>query len=166
MKTTNEILAVVRATGLVLAVTFIAGLMVSQAQAQYKPTGDDGITASPRLRQQLDERRARTSTATATLPSMACPKCKDTLVSQLNTESKGVGARTQTGNTTKLVAQHLCGGCGVDWTIAGTGKAKHSVATHKCSGCGSEKLDCCSGKGTGDVATKGMEKKFQVAPVK
>ncbi|HEY5910683.1 MAG TPA: hypothetical protein VJA21_08780 [Verrucomicrobiae bacterium] len=36
------------------------------ANAQYKPTSDDGITASPRVRQQLDERMA---TARQTAPA-------------------------------------------------------------------------------------------------
>ena len=34
---------------------------VATAHAQYRPTGDDGIAASPRVRQQLDERRARST---------------------------------------------------------------------------------------------------------
>jgi hypothetical protein len=141
-------------------------LVASSAQAQYKPTGDDGITASPKVRQQLDERRARTTPVAAVVPSMACPKCKDTWVVQADKNSKGLGARTLMGKTTKLVAQHLCGGCGVDWAIAGTGKAKHAVAAHKCSGCGSENLACCSTKAAGEVATKGMGQRFEVAPLK
>jgi hypothetical protein len=46
-----------------LAATFgLAG----RANAQYQPTGDDGITASPRLRQQIDERKKVSSTPSAT----------------------------------------------------------------------------------------------------
>jgi hypothetical protein len=37
--------------------------LANNASAQYKPTGDDGITASPKVRQMLSER------ATATLPT-------------------------------------------------------------------------------------------------
>jgi hypothetical protein len=53
---------------------FMTGLAVAalipafQANAQYKPTGDDGITASPRVRKTLNER------------PMACPSgsvCSD-----------------------------------------------------------------------------------------
>lgn len=167
MKTVNEITRMVRGSGLALGTILIAAFTaVAPANAQYKPTGDDGITASPKVRAMLDERRARTTPVSATVPSMACPKCKDTWVAQADTNSKGLGARTLMGNTTKLVAQHLCGGCGVDWAIVGTGKAKHAVATHKCSSCGSENLACCSTKGSSDVATKGMGQKFQIAPVK
>ncbi len=159
MKKMNNMLVAALA-GLALA------LVASSAQAQYKPTGDDGITASPKLRQQLDERSARTAPVAANVPSMACPKCKDTWVAQVDTNPKGSGVKTLMGKRTKLVAQHLCNGCGVDWAVAGTGKAKHAVATHKCSGCGSENLACCSTKGTTDVATKGMGQKFEVAPLK
>jgi hypothetical protein len=70
------------------------------------------------------------------------------------------------GQTTKSVVQHLCGGCGTEWTTAGNGKAKFAVATHKCSSCGAENLACCAPKGVNDVATKGMGEKFQVAPIK
>ena len=168
MKKVNEITRMIRGSGLALAAILIAGFTaVAPANAQYRPTGDDGITASPKLRQQLDERKARTTTLVATaVPSMACPKCKDTWVTQTDTNPKGLAARTLMGQTTKRVAQHLCAGCGVDWSVAGTGKGKHAVATHKCSGCGSENLACCSTKGSSDVATKGMGQKFEVAPLK
>lgn len=163
MKRVKEIVRIMPAG---FALGLIAGLLVSQAQAQYKPTGDDGITASPRLRQQLDERKARPSTNVAAAV-MACSKCQDTWVSQPNIDSKGSGGRALTGNTTKLVAKHLCDGCGVDWAVTGTGKAKQSVATHKCSGCGSTNMACCSAKGSASkVATKGMQKPIHVAPVK
>ena len=144
-----------------LALSVLAGT----AQAQYKPTGDDGITASPKLREQLDQRRARTTLGAAVAPSMACPKCKDAWVSQPD-NSRGAGARTLLGQNTKLVARHQCGGCGVDWSIAGTGKGKHAVASHKCSGCGAEDSACCSPKGSGTVATRGMGQPVQIAPLK
>ena len=97
---------------------------------------------------------------------MACAKCKDAWVAHTDTSSKGAGARTLMGQTTKSVVQHLCGACGTEWTAAGDGKAKLAVATHKCSSCGAENLACCSAKGASDVATKGMGEKFQVAPIK
>jgi len=37
----------------------------NNASAQYKPTGDDGITASPKLRQMLDERAVAARVAPA-----------------------------------------------------------------------------------------------------
>jgi hypothetical protein len=48
MKTTNKVFL----TGLAVA----ALIPVCQANAQYKPTGDDGVTASPRVRKALNER--------------------------------------------------------------------------------------------------------------
>jgi hypothetical protein len=160
MKTTSHITAL--ATALI---TVMVGTATS-ANAQYKATGDDGITASPKVRAQLDERNARSVTAKPALQTMSCPKCKDAWVATADTNPKGLGARTLMGSPTKLVAQHLCPGCGADMSVAGTGKAKHMVTSHKCSSCGAEELACCSPKGSGAVATKGMGPKFKVAPVK
>jgi hypothetical protein len=50
MNLTNKLLM----TGVVIS-TLMPAL---QAHAQYRPTGEDGITASPRLRQMLSERPA------------------------------------------------------------------------------------------------------------
>ena len=40
----------------IVTLTAIALLFISQARAQYRAVGEDGIAASPKLRQQLDER--------------------------------------------------------------------------------------------------------------
>ena len=40
----------------VLIVTAVAAMFITQARAQYRAVGDDGIAASPKLRQQLAER--------------------------------------------------------------------------------------------------------------
>ena len=141
-------------------------LLASPARAQYKITSDDGIAASPRVRMQLDERKARITTVE--VASMRCPKCKDTFVSKPDTDPKGLGARTlmAKGTPRKLVATHLCPGCGTDWAVVGQGKAKAVVGTHKCQSCGAEDIACCSTKaGSNVTATKGMEK-LHVAPVK
>jgi hypothetical protein len=167
MKTVNEITRIVQGSGLALAAILIATFTaVLPANAQFRPTGDDGIAASPRLRAQLDERRVRATPVSATAASMACPKCKDAWVAKADITSRGLGARSLTGQTTNRVAQHLCAGCGTDWATTGTGRAKLAVASHKCSGCGSESLACCPTKGTGAVATKGMDKKIEIAPLK
>jgi hypothetical protein len=156
-----------RGSRLALAVVLIATVAgTASANAQYKPTGDDGIAASPKVRQQLNERSARFAPVVAVQPTMACPKCKDTWIKQANTDPKGSGVRALTGKTTKLVAQHLCGGCGTDWSVAGTGKARQHVASHKCTACGAENLACCSPKGSSTVATRGMQQPIQVAPLK
>jgi hypothetical protein len=48
MKNLNNILFV--------AAVAASSSLANNGSAQYKPTGDDGITASPKLRQQLDQR--------------------------------------------------------------------------------------------------------------
>ena len=167
MKTTNASIRMFRSSRFTLAAILIATVTAAaSATAQYKPTGDDGITASPKLRQQLNERRAGLTTAVAAAPTMACPKCKDGWVAVSDTASKGSGARTLMGQTTRHIAKHLCDGCSADWQVAGTGKAKQAVASHKCTGCGAENLACCSGSGSTTMATKGMDQKIQIAPLK
>ena len=162
----NEITRMFRGSRLALAAILIASVgAAASANAQSKVTGD-GIAASPKVRQQINEREARLRPAVVLLPTMACPKCKDAWVAQADTDPKGLGAKTLIGQATKLVPTHLCAGCGTDWSVTGTGKGSRTVASHKCSSCGAENLACCSGKGSGVVATKGMETKPEIAPLK
>ena len=56
MKTTNRVL---------FTVTLAAILTALNAPAQYQPTGRDGITASPKVRQMLNERPASRPTVLA-----------------------------------------------------------------------------------------------------
>jgi hypothetical protein len=92
--------------------------------------------------------------------AMACAKCTTEWV------ERSIVATKATAPTTELFARHLCNACETTITVEGHGKAKHDVATHKCTSCGADTLACCSTK-KGDVtATKGMEKEFEVAPLK
>jgi hypothetical protein len=100
---------------------------------------------------------------------MTCPKCKNTTVAvRDNKPTKGAAAKAQLaqGVPTKLVSRHECEGCGNEWKSTGHGKAKVSIAVHKCTSCGSEMAACCNTKKGSQVATKGMEKDFKVAPLK
>ena len=157
MKRTNNILIAALAG---IALSLFAG----SVQAQYKPTGDDGITASPKLRQQLDEYRRNHSTnsVAAEVPQMACPKCKDEVLKTKDWTARGANKSYVT------IVRHLCEGCGTEWSITGHGKAKQSVATHTCSSCGAESAACCNTTKGSTVATKGMEKakSIEVAPLK
>ena len=45
-------------TPVLMAALLMTAASTAFASPQYRPTGDDGITASPRLRQTLDERAA------------------------------------------------------------------------------------------------------------
>jgi hypothetical protein len=155
MKPANKIF---KSSGLAVAtILFATFAAVVPASGQYKPTGADGITASPKARAQLNERKAPTTLVSATAPAMGCPKCKDAWVAQADPSAKG--GRVLMGQTTKLVARHLCEGCGADITTTGVGKSKQAVAAHNCTGCGSENLACCGPKGMDDH-------KIQVAPLK
>ena len=156
MKRTNNLLIAALAG---IALSLFAG----SAQAQYKPTVDDGITASPKQRQFLDEYKRNHSPvpAVAEIPAMPCAKCKDKVTERVDYSARGAN------KPLIRVSTHLCDGCGTDWKIVGHGKAKQSVATHTCSSCGAESAACCNTSKGSSVATKGMEKKnVEVAPLK
>ena len=59
------------------AVALAALAFTGTARAQYKPGGDDGIAASPKVRQLLSERNASITPALVVAPAMACPKCSE-----------------------------------------------------------------------------------------
>jgi hypothetical protein len=140
-----------RLTGMTVGLALFAG-MAGVANAQFKSTNDNGIYASPKLRQQLDEQTVSRNTAPAAAASMACPKCKDESYGQIDRTARGAN------KPLVFVAHHLCGSCETTIAVEGTGKASHDVATHKCHSCGAAPLACCSTTKGGE-ATKGMEKK-------
>lgn len=154
MKTTNNALIAALAA---IALSLFAG----SAQAQYKAVGDDGIAASPRLRERLDEyqRNHASTPATAEVTPMPCAKCKDKVTTRVDYSARGAN------KPTIRVVTHLCEGCGTDWAVVGHGKAKQAVATHSCTSCGADTLACCNTT-KGGLATKGMKKSLEVAPLK
>jgi hypothetical protein len=139
---TSRIPAMFRPSSLALAAIAVLAL-ASAANAQYKPVGDDGIAASPKVRQMLNERKASTAIAIAALPAMTCPKCADVRTTEVSRQAKG--AEVLTG-VTKVTTRHTCAGCEVKWTVVGEGKGKHSVATHKCTADVPNNLVCCAPK--------------------
>ena len=54
----------------IVTVTAIAALFITQAKAQYRAVGDDGIAASPKVRQMLNA-RARSAATTQAAPAVA-----------------------------------------------------------------------------------------------
>ena len=110
------------------------------ANAQYN--AGDGIAASPKLRQALNERAASVSIATSKVSAMACPKCKDITVTEVNRQAKA--AETMTGAANKLVNKHTCAACETTSAVVGTGKAKQTVATHTCTAAVAKNLTCCA----------------------
>lgn len=147
---TNRINTLARLTGMTIALAVFAGIG-GLANAQEK-----GATRLLRLSGALVEPKS----APSDYKPMSCAKCKDEYVRRVDWTARGANKPTIT------VARHLCDGCGNEWVVSGHGKAKTTAAIHKCTSCGAESLACCSTSKSGVAATKGMEKKFEVAPVK
>jgi hypothetical protein len=138
---TNGIPAMFRP--LCLAVAAIAVLtLASAANAQYKPVGDDGIAASPKVTQMLKERGASARTVIAATHAMPCPRCTDVTTTELNRQAKG--AEILTGAATRVVARHACEACDTKLRVVGEGKAKHTTATHTCTANVANNVDCCA----------------------
>jgi hypothetical protein len=111
------------------------------ADTQYKAVGNDGIAASPKVRQALNATAASTTSTTAKVVAMACPKCTDISVAASSRQAKG--AEILAG-ATKVVAKHTCAGCDSSLSVVGTGKSMHTVATHKCTANVANNRICCS----------------------
>ena len=138
---TKRILAMFRP--LCLAVAAIAVLtLASAAKAQYKPVGDDGIAASPKVTQMLKERGESAPTAIAATHAMPCPKCTDVTTTELNRQAKG--AEILTGAATRTVARHACEACDTKLSVVGEGKAKQTIATHTCTAKVANNVGCCA----------------------
>jgi hypothetical protein len=125
--------------GLTLATAVFATLSFA-ANAQYRAVGADGIAASPKVRQALNATAVSTTSATAKVAAMACPKCTDISVAAPTRQAKG--AEVLAG-ATKVVAKHTCAGCDSSLNVVGTGKDKHNVATHKCTANVANTQICC-----------------------
>ena len=123
--------------GLTLATAAFVTVAIA-ADTQYKAVGDDGIAASPKVRQVLNA--AAPATTTAKVVAMACPKCADFSVAAPNRQAKG--AEILAG-ATKVVAKHTCVGCDSSLSVVGSGKDKHNVMTHKCTAGSANNQICC-----------------------
>jgi hypothetical protein len=137
---TNRIQKLFGAAGLALATAAIATVALA-ADVQYRAVGDDGIAASPKVRQALDAKAASATVATTKTATMACSKCQDIVVTSSNPQAKA--SEIMAGDT-KVVAKHTCGGCESNLDVVGTGKGKQTVATHKCTAAVANNLTCCS----------------------
>ena len=137
---TNFLPEIVRSITLT-AVALAAFTFATSASAQNKPVGDDGIAASPKVRQMLNERNAATAPAVAAAPAMACPKCADVRTSVANPQAKT--GELLAGTANKAVVKHTCSACQTTMSLQGEGKAKHQVATHTCSADVPKPAGCC-----------------------
>jgi hypothetical protein len=114
---------------LTMTLAFTLGFAGS-VQAQYKATGNDGVTASPKTRQLLDELNNNHAAAPAAIAQMGCPMCKDQVT--LRTDYTARGAN----KPTIAVATHACKMCDTQLKTVGVGKAAKTVAVHDCDhGC-------------------------------
>jgi hypothetical protein len=112
---------------------------VGQVKAQFKAKSDDGIAASPKVRQMLDERKVQAEVKTVKLDAataMACDKCKSVPFRNVTTE-KGHIKNLAVGE------KHVCPGCTTTIEVAGFGKGKHDVVKQVCTVIGSKTL-CCA----------------------
>ncbi len=147
MQTTNKTL--IAALAALALLSFAAPV-----QAQYKPAGDDGIAASPKVRQMLNEIKTREQ-AEALKPgdtiAMVCTKCKSVMVHNVTTEKGHIQVMT-------VGEKHLCPGCNTYITVVGVGHGAKNEVKHVCEKCGEDSVFCCATK-PGSGSTKGMEKK-------
>jgi|SRR6185437_241211 len=122
-------------TTLIAAIAGMA-LFAGAAYAQYKATGDDGITASPKLREMIT---ASTISAQPAAAEHNCTMCKDQYTSRVDQTAKGVI------KPTVLVAKHLCPGCETTVSLRGQGKAAQNLVTHTCT---AKSASCCATENT------------------
>ena len=122
--------------------TAVAALaFATAAYGGYTPVGADGITASPRLRQMLNERPASVGTAAAAAPTMTCPKCADVPTVKVSPQAKG--SEIMMG-VKQVSYRHACNACETKFNVVGKGKTKHLFATHNCTAKIANNLDCCA----------------------
>jgi hypothetical protein len=135
-----------------ITTTLIAAIvgMTLFAGVAYKAAGNDGITASPKLREMITARDG-VSAQPAALAAHNCAMCKDEDTTRVDQAAKGVI------KPTLLFVTHLCPGCETRAATTGHGKAAQNVVTHKCtsesgaccaaeSACCAEKAACCAAK--------------------
>jgi hypothetical protein len=152
---TKRINKLARLCGLTVGLALLGGAS-SGLKAGEIQTGKGGAT---RLLE-LSGRQVTPKIESAARNPMPCGMCKDEYVTRTDSTARGANKPAIT------VATHLCGGCGNEWVVSGHGKAKITTAVHTCTSCGAESLACCYTSKSDVVATKGMEKKFEIAPVK
>ena len=152
---TNRINTLARLCGLTIGLALLSGA-ASGLRASDLPTGKGGATRLLELSGRLVTPKGEVSAHNP----MSCAKCKNDYVRRVDWTARGAHKPIIT------VARHLCGGCGNEWVVSGHGKAQTTTTVHTCTSCGAESLACCSTSKSGVAATKGMEKKFEVAPVK
>lgn len=152
MKTTR-FESIARYCHLALVLTVAGGAMAVLNAAESAKGGGARLL-------EVTQRPAYAKVEPNTSSPMSCPMCKDQTVRQTDLSARGA--------VKPVVASvnHGCQGCGTDWVVTGHGKAKSRTAVHVCQDCGGANLACCATSKAATGATKGMEKKIEVAPLK
>jgi len=139
-----------KTTTILMAATLGMALFAGAAYAQLKATGNDGITASPKLRERLAAEAGIPAQPVA-LAAHRCALCQDEYTTRVDQTAKGVI------KPAVLFVKHLCPGCETTTSVQGQGKAAQNVVMHQCSadsvpcctaenGCCAEKAPCCAAK--------------------
>jgi hypothetical protein len=139
-----------KTTTTMMAAIVSMALFAGAAYAQYRTTADDGITASPKLRERIAA-GAGISTQAAAPAAHRCAMCKDEYTTRVDQTAKGVV------KPAVLFVKHLCPGCETTISVQGQGKATQNVVAHKCAAesasccpagnaCCAEKEPCCAAK--------------------
>jgi hypothetical protein len=122
----------------------------SPLQAQYKAIGDDGVAASPKVRQMLNEIKTQKE-AEALKPgdtiAMVCDKCKSVMIHNVTTDKGHVQVMT-------VGEKHLCPGCNTYITVTGVGHGAKDEVKHVCERCGDKSVFCCATKPGGGSTTR------------
>ena len=79
--------------------TLAAVLTALNAPAQYQPTGPDGITASPKVRQMLDERRASRPTVFAPTVTVTSNNASDGITASPKVRQMMAGQKVIVSNS-------------------------------------------------------------------
>lgn len=112
-------------TSIAIGIATIA--LSSTGYAQFKITHEDGIAASPKTRQMINEHRPTTP---AVKPAMDCAQCVEVRSAKLPAQAKG--SEIMTG-AKQVSFSHGCASCDTQISVKSKGKEKQQVATHTCS---------------------------------
>jgi hypothetical protein len=110
-------------------VTLLAAFgLVSFAGSTYAQNSGqqtDGITASPKHREMIDQRKS--PSARPVTSEMACPKCRNEVTTRVDWTARGAN------KPQVKVVKHLCPTCDTKVTTSGHGKAAKTTVEHTCA---------------------------------
>ena len=98
---------------------------------------DKGLARGATRLMQLNAPKTAVTVTTTDYKPMACAHCKDSAITVRDSDARGAGARSlvSSGATRTTIAKHLCGACGNEWVVSGSGKATTFLPVHTCASC-------------------------------